>query len=175
MPHQRTHAAGNRTLRDAAAILLSAMAGLTPIASSAGPNDVPPQYQGSWVPSKATCDSPVRVVITADRLTLRNGQDTEAIGGIEMAGPGYFAHDYRGIMAVLLTEFSGDQPAMVTFNLGEKRGVAQVDFAPVVPGKANAQMAKYNAHISKLGLAKRFPLDKAQLKKCPAGSGAAGK
>lgn len=175
MTHQRTHAAVDRTLRDAAAILLSAMAGLTPIASSAGPNDVPPQYQGTWVPSKASCESPVRVVITADRLTLQNGQDTEAIGGIEMAGPGYFAHDYRGIMAVLLTEFSGDQPAVVTFNLGEKRGVAQVDFAPVMPGKANAQMAKYNAHISKLALAKRFPLDKAQLKKCPAGSGTAGK
>lgn len=158
MEHRRTHAAVNRTLRNVAAILLFTLAGLTPIASRAGPNDVPPQYQGSWVPSKATCDSPVRVVITA-----------------EMAGPGYFAHDYRGIMAVLLTEFNGDQPAMVTFNLGEKRGVAQVDFAPVMPGKGNAQMAKYNAHISKLGLAKRFPLDKAQLKKCPAGSGAAGK
>ena len=175
MTHQCTHATFSRTLRDAAAILLSAMAGLTPIASSAGPNDVPPQYQGSWVPSKASCESPVRVVIAADRLTLQNGSDTEAISGIEMAGPGYFAHDYRGIMAVLLTEFSGDQPAMVTFNLGEKRGVAQVDFAPVVPGKANAQMAKYNAHISKLGLAKRFPLDKAPLKKCAVGSGATGK
>lgn len=175
MEHRRTHAAVNRTLRNVAAILLFTLAGLTPIGSSAGPNDVPPPYQGTWVPSKATCESPVRVLITADRLTLQNGQDTEAIGGIEMAGPGYFAHDYRGIMAVLLTEFSGDQPAMVTFNLGEKRGVAQVDFAQVVSGKANAQMAKYNAHISKLGLAKRFPLDKAQLKKCPAGSGAAGK
>ena len=175
MDHQHTRAVVIRLLRKAATTFLFATAGLTPIASTAGPHDVPAQYQGTWVPSKATCESPIRVAVTADRLTLQNGNDTEAIGGIEMAGPGYFAHDYRGIMAVLLTEFNGDQPAMVTFNLGEKRGVAQVDFAPVMSGKGNAQMAKYNAHISKLGLAKRFPLDKAQLKRCPAGSGAAGK
>ena len=42
-------------------------------------------------------------------------------------------------MAVLLTEFSGDQPATATFNLGEKKGAAQVDFAPVMPDKGAAQ------------------------------------
>ena len=175
MNDQRPHAAVDRNLRGAAAICLIAAAGLTPIVSTAGPNDVPVQFQGAWVPSKASCESPVRVLITADRLTLQNGNDIEALGGVEMAGPGYFAHDYKGIMAVLLTEFSGDQPAMATFNLGEKKGAAQVDFAPVMPGKGTAQMAKYNAHISKLNLAKRFPLDKVPLKKRPAGSGATGK
>src|SRR4051794_32832557 len=95
---------------------------------------VPAEFQGAWVPSKATCDSPARVLVAADRLTLVNGKDSEALGGIEMAGPGYFAPDYRGIMAVLITEFSGNQPAIATFNLREKKGAAQVDFAPVMPG-----------------------------------------
>ena len=84
-----------------------------------------------------------------------------------MAGPGYFPPGYAGIMAVLLTEFSGDQPATATFNVGEKRGTAQLDFAPVMPGKGTAQLAKYNAHISRLDLARRFPIDKVLLKRCP--------
>lgn len=135
-------------------------------------NAVPAEFQGTWVPSKATCESPVRVLVAADRLTLANGKDSEALGGIEMAGPGYWGRDYRGIMAVLITEFSGHQPVIASFNVGEKKGTAQVDFSPVMPGKANAQLTAYNAHISKLNLAKRFPLDKVPLKKCAGGSGA---
>jgi hypothetical protein len=127
---------------------------------------VPAEFQGVWVSSKATCDSPVRAIVTADRLTLVSGKDSEALGGIEMAGPGYFPPDYRGIMAVLITEFSGNQPAIATFNVGEKKGAAQVDFAPVQPGANTAQGKAYNAHISKLNLEKRFPLNKVLLKKC---------
>jgi len=129
-------------------------------------NVVPAQFQGTWVASKATCESPDRVLIAADRLTLVSGKDSQALGGIEMAGPGYFPPDYRGSMAVLITEFSGQQLVIVTFNVGEKKGVAQIGFAPVMPGKATAQLTAYNSHISKLALAKRFPLDKAMLRKC---------
>ena len=71
-------------------------------------------------------------------------------------------------MAVLITEFSGQQPVTGTFNVGEKKGTAQMDFAPVMPGKATPQLTPYNSRISKLNLVKRFPLDKVLLKKCPA-------
>ena len=175
MNPERIHAAAARILGAAAVATLAAAAGLAPFASAAAQNEVPGPYRGTWVPTKATCDSPVRMLVAADRLTLQNGKDIEALGGVEMAGPGYFAHDYRGIMAVLLTEFSGDQPAVVTFNLGERKGAAQVEFAPVMPGKGTPQLAKYNAHISKLNLVKRFPLDKVLLKKCSAEPGATGK
>lgn len=97
------------------------------------------------------------------------GVSDKALGGIEMAGPAYFAPDYRGIMAVLFTEFSGHQPVIATFNLGEKKGAAQVEFASVTPGTATAQLKAYNPHISKLNLAKRFPLNKVLLKKCAGG------
>jgi len=169
MNDELMQAAVDRLRRCVAISCLLAVAGLAPGVSSAGPNDAPAQFRGPWVPAKATCDSPIRMVVGADRLTLVNGKDTEDLGGVEMAGPGYFAPGYRGIMAVLLTEFSGDQPAVVTFNVGEKKGATQVEFAPVMPGKGNAQQAKYNAHISKLDLAKRFPFDKVPLKKCAAG------
>ena len=175
MDNRHADRADGRTVRAAAVTSWLLAAYLSPLASAAGPNGVPAQYQGSWVPGQATCDSPVRVVVSADRLTLQNGNDRETLGGIEMAGPGYFAHDYRGIMAVLLTEFSGDQPAIVTFNPREKKGAAQVDFAPVMPGKGTAQLTAYNAHISKLNLGKRFPIDKVLLKKCPGAVGGAGK
>jgi len=139
-------------------------------AAQTGP--VPAELQGTWVPAKAACESPVRVVITADRLTLMNGGDKQAIGGIEMAGPGYRGPDYHGIEAVLITEFDGQQPVTATFNVEEKKGVAQVVFGTAQPGAAsNAQLAAYNKRITELNLVKRFPLNKVPLKKCAAGSG----
>jgi hypothetical protein len=127
---------------------------------------VPAEFQGVWVPSPAACTSPLRVQISADRVALTNGNDSESLGGIEMAGSGYFPPDYRGIMAVLITEFDGHQPLTMTFNPGEKKGVAQAEFAPVQPGGVTAQAKAYNAHIAKLNLAKRFALNKVLLKKC---------
>jgi hypothetical protein len=158
--------------RAGALCLLMVLGGAVGVSVAAAPRAVPAEFQGRWVPSKASCESPVAVVIAADRLTLVNGKDTQAWSEIEMAGPGFFAPDYRGIMAVLLTEVSGHQPVTASFNVGEKKGVAQVEFAPVMPGKATPQQKAYNAHISKLNLAKRFPIDKVPLKKC-AGSAAA--
>ena len=171
MNDELKHAAVGLLRGRTAIVCLLAATGFTPGTAAAGPNDAPAQFRGTWVPAKATCESPIRMVVAADRLTLQNGKDAEDLDEVEMAGPGYFAPGYRGIMAVLLTEFSGDQPAVVTFNVGEKKGAAQVEFAPVMPGKGNAQQAKYNAHISKLNLAKRFPLDKMPLKKCAAAAG----
>jgi hypothetical protein len=60
--------------------------------------------------------------------------------------------------------------ASTTFNPGEKKGAAQVEFSPVMPGAATAQAKAYNAHISKLNLARRFPLNKVVLTKCAAGA-----
>ena len=69
-------------------------------------------------------------------------------------------------MAVLITEFDAHQPATLTYNLGEKKGVAQIEFSPLMPGKSTPMLNAYNARVSRLALAKRFPLDKVPLKKC---------
>jgi hypothetical protein len=126
----------------------------------------PQEVQGKWVPSSATCKASSNVLISVNRLTLVNGGDKEELGGLEMAGPSYFTPGYNGIMAVLFTEFSGDQPVIVTFNVAEKRGTARVEFAPVLPQNTTPQLRSYNAHISKLNLTKRFPLGNRPLKKC---------
>ena len=87
-----------------------------------------------------------------------------------MAGPADWGPDYKGgIQAVAFAEFNGDQPVIATFNLNEKKGVAQVEFAQVTPGAApDSPSAALNARYQKLNLAKRFPLHKMPLKKCPA-------
>ena len=133
---------------------------------AAAQNTVSAQFHGTWVAGNATCESPVRVQVAAQVLTLVNGNDSAALGGIEMAGPGYFPPGYRGIEAVLFPEFSGHQPAIMSFNAGEKKGVAQVAFAFVTPGKGNAQLDAIHARIAKLNLAKRFPIHNVPLKKC---------
>lgn len=156
-------------LRKLTARILLAIAALAGMSGAAAENLVPAGFQGKWVPAKAVCTSPVAILITADRLTLVNGSDRQALGGVEMAGPGYFQPGYNGIMAVLIAEFGGQQPLTAIFNLGEKKGVAQVEFSPIMPGGSSAQSRAYNARISKLNLAKRFPLHAALLKKCPGG------
>lgn len=154
-------ARGSDMIRLVAAFALAVWAPLAP-----AQNTVPSQFHGTWVSAGGSCDAPLRVVVSASKLTLVNRGDHQELGEIEMAGPGYFPPDYRGIMAVLITEFSGQQPATVTFNVGEKKGAAQVEFSPVMPGRPNAQLSAYNARITKLNLAKRFPIDKAMLRKC---------
>lgn len=146
-----------------------ALTGVAAPLAMAQSGPVPAEWQGTWVPVKAACDSAVRMVITADRLSFVNGNDKQAIGGIEMAGPGYWGPDYRGIEAVLITEFDGQQPVTAVFNAGEKKGIAQVSFAPVQPGAGgNALLSAYNKRITELNLAKRFPLHEVPLKKCAA-------
>jgi hypothetical protein len=140
-------------------------------ASAASAAGVPATFQGTWVPARSACDSPLRLTVGADRITLANGGDRESLGGIEMAGPGYFPPGYAGIMAVLITEFDGQQPATMTFNANEKKGAVLIEFAPLMPGKPTPQLTTYNARIGKLGLAKRFPIDKVALKRCAATAG----
>lgn len=129
---------------------------------------VPAEFAGEWVPASAMCTSPARIRVEPARITLLNGADKEAFAGIEMAGPAYFGPDYRGVMAVAITEFDGDQPVTMTFNASEKKGVAQAELASPIGGNVNAYGKALNARLAKLNLVKRFPLHQVPLKKCPA-------
>ena len=51
----------------------------------------------------------------------------------------YFGPDYRGIQAVLITEFEGAQPVTATFNLNEKKGVAQLELGVPTPAHPLAE------------------------------------
>jgi hypothetical protein len=133
---------------------------------------VPPEHQGEWVAASAACTAPARVRVEAARLVLMNGADMESFGGIEMVGPSYFGPNYNGIQAVLITEFEGAQPVTATFNLDEKKGVAQLELGVPTPAHpANKVAAAANARLAKLSLRTRFPLQNVPLKRCPAGGG----
>ena len=151
------------------AALASLMLAPLPAAAQGAFAQVPAEFRGDWVAASAACTAPVRVRVEPTRITLVNGTDTESLGGLEMAGPGFFPPDYKGIQAVAITEFSGDQPLSATFNHGEKKGVAIVEMAMPGPDRPGAAAANaMNAHFRKLNLAKRFPLHQVPLKKCPA-------
>lgn len=160
--HARHRVHGASRLRAVALLIVT----LAPGAAFAQ-NVVPADFQGAWVPNNAACDSALRMQVAANQLTLVNGKDSQTLAGVEMAGPGYFPPNYRGIEAVLFTEFSGHQPVIVKFNPDEKRGLAQAELATVIAkGAPTPQLKAYNAHIGKLDLAKRFPLDRQLMKKC---------
>ena len=148
-----------------ARLALIALAVAMPVAADL--KSVPAQFHGKWVPAKAACESSLGVKVSADRLVLFNGKDTESIGGIEMAGPGFFQPGYRGIQVVAITEFSGHQPVTATFNAGEKKGAGLIEYAPVPASpRTNPAQKAYHARLSKLNLAKRFPLHNVPLKRC---------
>ena len=75
-----------RRLLRASLLVLASSAGAARPASA----QVPAEFAGNWVPVAAMCTSPARVRVEAARITLVDGTDTEAFGGIEMAGPSYF-------------------------------------------------------------------------------------
>ena len=144
---------------------LALVSGAAPSAAA----QVPAEFTGDWVPAAALCTSPARIRVEAARVTLVNGADSQSFAGIEMAGPSFFGPDYKGIMAQAITEFDGDQPVQVTFNLQEKKGAAQAELASPVSGNVNAYGKALNARLATLNLVKRFPLHQVPLKKCPAG------
>jgi hypothetical protein len=161
----------NRTQLSVALSLACVTLTAGPVAAQAPSQfaQVPVEFQGDWVAAQATCDAPVRFRVEVTKLTLVNGADSQSFGGVEMAGPGYWGPDYKGIEAVAFAEFNGDQPVIATFNLNEKKGVAQVGFAQVTPrAPPNSPSAALNARTQKLNLTKRFPLHQVPLKKCPA-------
>ena len=150
-------------------LLLPVLVLAAPCAAAA---QVPAEFQGEWVAASAACTAPLKARIEASKVTLINGADMEAFAGIEMAGPSYFGPDYKGIQAVLITEFEGAQPVTATFNFNEKKGVTQLELGVPTPAHpANKVAAASNARLAKLGLRKRFPLQNVALKKCPAGRG----
>jgi len=71
----------------ASSLVVAALSAVVGTTGSVAAGTVPAQFQGKWVPGKATCESAARMVVGA-KLTLVNGADTQPLSGVEMAGPG---------------------------------------------------------------------------------------
>jgi hypothetical protein len=105
---------------------------------------VDPALRGEWVPAKAACPSPLKVVVEANKVTFFNGAQQQAYAQLEQcfscAGP-----NVQNVIW-LSTDKMGDSPFIIHFDT-KKRTATEVDFS------------------NDKKLAARFPL-KGPLKRC---------
>ena len=123
---------------------------LAVIASSAAQamtgGSVEAKFRGDWVPAKAACNSPVKLVIDANLVAFVNGSQRQEFRKLEQCFS-CKGRDAQGI-TLLSTDAMGDSPWTVTMG-GSKKLKAAVSVA-----------------LDKK-LAARFALGSAVLKKCP--------
>ncbi|MCE9658195.1 MAG: hypothetical protein K8R60_06510 [Burkholderiales bacterium] len=127
-------------------LALSALACSTALAMTGDSVAVP--FRGAWVPAKATCESPLKLVIDANVVTFVNGAQRAEFKKLEQC----FSCMGRDVqdMTLLSTEAMGDSPLMITLDGRKKsRPGVSVDLG------------------NDKKLAARFPLGNAALKKCP--------
>ena len=105
-------------------------------------------FRGDWVPAKATCASPLKLVIDANVVTFVNGAQRAEFKKLEQC----FSCMGRDVQNVTLlsTDAMGDSPFMITLD-GTK--------------KARPGVSVELGNDQKL--AARFPLGNAGLKRCP--------
>jgi hypothetical protein len=105
-------------------------------------------FRGSWVPAKANCDSPLKVVIDARAVTFVNAAQRAEFRKLEQC----FSCMGRDVQEVTLltTDAMGDSPFAITMD-GRKKGKPTL----------SADLGNDKK------LAARFPLTNVALKKCP--------
>ncbi len=126
--------------------LLSALACSAALSMTGDSVAVP--FRGTWVPAKATCDSPLKLVIDANLVSFVNGGQRADFRKLEQC----FSCMGRDVedVTLLSTDAMGDSPFTITLD-GRKKGK---------PG-VNVELGNDKE------LAARFPLGTAALKKCP--------
>ena len=105
-------------------------------------------FRGDWVPAKAACTSPLKLVIDANVVTFVNGAQRAEFKKLEQC----FSCMGRDVqdMTLLSTEAMGDSPFTITLD-GRKKGKPAL----------SADLGNDRK------LAARFPLHNVPLKKCP--------
>ena len=109
-------------------------------------DSVEARFRGNWVPAKAACTSPLKLVIDANLVTLVNAAQKAEYRKLEQCFS-CMGRDVQGI-TLLSTDAMGDSPWTVTLD-GSKKSKVVVSVA-----------------LDKK-LAARFPLGTAALKRCP--------
>jgi hypothetical protein len=84
-----------------------------------------------------------------------NGKDRVSKGNVGLSYS-YFGNSYQGIQFAAMADWDRTQPFTLIMNAGEKKGRAQI-------------------MVADAALKKRFPLDKAMLKRCASAVAPAGK
>jgi hypothetical protein len=128
---------------------------LSPPVALAQTDAIPPDQLGVWVPAKSDCKSPLRLELAPKTMTLVNGKDRFSQGNVGLSYS-YFGNSYQGIQFAAMADWDKTQPFTVILNAEEKKGRAQL-------------------LVDNAALKKRFPLDKAKLKRCASTMAPAGK
>ena len=112
-------------------------------------DSVEAKFRGDWVPAKAACTSPLKLVIEANLVAFVNGGQRQEYRKLEQCFS--CAGGARDIdpPTMLSTEAMGDSPWMIYLDRKKKTPTLTVDFS----------------NDKKLGA--RFPLGTAALRKCP--------
>ena len=126
--------------------VLAALACGTALAMTGESVAVP--FRGAWVPAKASCESPLKVVIDANVVTFVNAADRAEFRKLDQCFT-CMGRDVKDV-TLLSTDAMGDSPFMITLD-GTRKGKPAV-------GVDLGNDKK---------LAARFPLGNVALKKCP--------
>ena len=105
-------------------------------------------FRGEWVPAKAACTSPLKLVIDANVVTFVNGAQRAEYRKLEQCFS-CMGHDVQN-MTLLSTDAMGDSPFTITLD-GRRKAKPGVSVAVGKPEQLGA----------------RFPLGKGPLKRCP--------
>lgn len=109
---------------------------------------VAPDFRGEWVPGKAACNSPLRLVIEADAVTFVNGSQRAEYRKLEQC----FSCMGRDVSDIvwLTTDAMGDSPFTIYLDSTKKKApsISSIDFT----------------NDKRLG--QRFAFGKGPLKKC---------
>ena len=108
--------------------------------------EVETKFRGEWVPGKARCTSPLRVIIGANVVTFVKDADRAEFRKLEQCFT-CMGHDVENI-TILSTDAMGDSPFMIYLDGSKKRAAVTVEFP----------------NDKKLGA--RFPFGTTPLKKC---------
>ena len=144
-----------RSRRAIAARVVLLAAVFLPVLALAQTDAIPADQLGVWVPAKSDCKSPLRVELAPKTMTLVNGKDRVSRGNVGLSYS-YFGNSYQGIQFAAMADWDKTQPFTLILNAGEKKGRAQI-------------------LLDDAALKKRFPLDKATLKRCASAVTPAGK
>ena len=106
---------------------------------------VDPAFRGQWVPAKAACESPLKVVIEANKVTFVNGTQRAEYSKLDQC----FSCMGRDVTHIvwLSTDAMGDSPFIIHLDTKKKQ--------PVLVDMSNDKK-----------LATRFPFGPGALKKC---------
>lgn len=104
------------------------------------------EFRGEWVPAKAACTSPLRLILEPTTVAFVKGSDRAEYRNLDQCFT-CMGRDVENI-TLLSTDARGDSPFMIYLDGSKKKAAVQVDFS----------------NDKELG--RRFPFGAGPLKKC---------